>query len=43
VEVPGGGRIEAGEHGILVAACFSGFLEFDLGVAVLAKHPSKGM
>ncbi|AFK20778.1 hypothetical protein HFX_4085 (plasmid) [Haloferax mediterranei ATCC 33500] len=42
MEVPGRGRIEAGEHGLLVAACLSGFLEFDLGVAVLAEHPLEG-
>jgi hypothetical protein len=42
VEVPGRGRIEAGEYGLLVAACLSGFLEFDLCVAVLAEHPLEG-
>jgi len=42
VEVPGRGRIEAGEHGLLVAARLSGFLEFGLGVAVLAEHPLEG-
>ncbi len=42
VKVPGRGCIEAGEYGLLVAACFSGFLEFDLRVAVLAEHPLEG-
>jgi hypothetical protein len=30
--------VEAGEDGLLVATCLSGFLEFDLCVAVLAEH-----
>jgi len=34
---------QAGEHGIPRSRVFLGFLEFDLGVAVLAKHPLEGM
>jgi len=30
--------VEAGEDGLLVSARLSGFLEFDLRVAVLAEH-----
>jgi hypothetical protein len=43
VEVPRRVGVEAGEYRLLVAAYFSGFLEYDLGVAFLAEHPSKGM
>jgi hypothetical protein len=39
VEVPGGGTVEADEDGLLIAACFSGLLEFNVRVAVLAEHP----
>ena len=42
MKVPGRGCIEAGEHSLLVAACLSGLLKFDLGVAVLAEHPLEG-
>ena len=38
VEVPCRISVEAGEDGLLVAACFSRFLEYNLCVAVLAEH-----
>jgi len=42
VEIPGRVGVEAGEDSLLVAACLSGFVEFDLRVTVLAEHPLEG-
>lgn len=39
VEIPGRGGVEAGEDGVLVAACFTGLLEFDQRVTVLVDYP----
>ena len=38
-EVPSQVGVEAGEDGLLVAACLLGLLEFDLRITVLAEHP----
>ena len=42
IEVPGRVGFEAGESGLVVAACLPGFLEDDLRIADLAEHPLEG-
>jgi hypothetical protein len=42
VEIPGRVGAEAGEDGLLVAACLPRLLKYDLRIAVPAEHALEG-